>query len=34
MYAESDSKENMTFKHYSSVLKLKMTATGKEYEGT
>lgn len=34
MYAESDSKENMTFKHYSSVLKLKMTATGKDYEGT
>lgn len=34
MYAESDSKENMTFKHYSSVLKIKMTATGKEYEGT
>lgn len=34
MYAESDSKENMTFKHYSSVLKLKMTAMGKEYEGT
>lgn len=34
MCAESDSKENMTFKHYSSVLKLKMTATGKEYEGT
>lgn len=34
MYAESDSKENMTFKHYSSVLKLKMTATGKKYEGT
>lgn len=34
MYAESDSKESMTFKHYSSVLKLKMTATGKEYEGT
>lgn len=34
MYAESDSKENMTFKHYSSVLKLKMTATGKEYEDT
>lgn len=34
MYAESDSRENMTFKHYSSVLKLKMTATGKDYEGT
>ena len=34
MYAESDSKEDMTFKHYSSVLKLKMTATGKDYEGT
>lgn len=34
MYAESDSKENMTFKHYSSVLKLKMTSTGKDYEGT